>query len=138
KLMLEAKAANVAQHGLTRGDWFVTHLEQLSRWGSSTPIFSNAMLRSRTVRWLLSRLFGLAPKRRLPIFSRTTFLQLAQRRGWTRVPPPSRLRVALFVDLYANYFDPQIAEAAALVLWHQGFDVYVPPGQGSSGIEALA
>jgi FAD/FMN-containing dehydrogenase/Fe-S oxidoreductase len=138
KLMLEAKAANVAEHGLPRGEWFFTHLEYLSRLGSSTPIFSNAILRSRAVRWLLGRLFGLAPKRRLPTFARTPFLQLAQRRGWTRLPPPSRLRVALFVDLYANYFDPQIAESAALVLWHQGFDVYVPPGQGSSGIEALS
>ncbi len=138
KLMLEAKAANVAQHGLTRGDWFFTHLEYLARISSSTPIFSNALMRSRTVRWLLSRLFGLAPKRRLPTFARKTFQQIAQRRGWTRLPPPSRLRVALFVDLYANYFDPQIAEAAALVLWHQGYDVYVPPGQGSSGMEALA
>jgi FAD/FMN-containing dehydrogenase/Fe-S oxidoreductase len=138
KLMLETKAANVAQHGLTRGDWFFTHLEYLAKLGSSTPIFSNAMLRSRTARWLLSRLFGLAPKRRLPTFTRKTFQQVAQRRGWTRLPSPSRPRVALFVDLFANYFDPQIAEAAALVLWHQGFDVYVPPGQGSSGIEALA
>jgi Fe-S oxidoreductase len=54
------------------------------------------------------------------------------------MPSRSRPRAALFVDLYANYFDPQIAEAAGLVLWHQGYDVYVPPGQGSSGIEALA
>lgn len=138
KLMLEAKAANVAQHGLTRGDWFFTHLEELARLGSATPIFSNALMRSRTVRWLLSRLFGLAPRRRLPTFTRKTFQQVAQRRGWTRLPSPSRPRVALFVDLFANYFDPQIAEAAALVLWHQGYDVYVPPGQGSSGIEALA
>lgn len=138
KLMLEAKAANVAQHGLTRGDWFFTHLEYLAKLGSSTPILSNALLRSRTARWILSRLFSVAPKRRLPTFRRRTFHQIAQRRGWTRLPSPSRPRVALFVDLFATYFDPQIAEAAGLVLWHQGYDVYVPPGQGSSGIEALA
>lgn len=138
KLMLEAKAANVAQHGLTRGDWFFTHLEQLARLGSATPIFSNALLRNRTARWILSRLFGLAPRRRLPTFSRKTFDKVAKRRGWTRMPSPSRPRVALFVDLFANYFDPQIAEAAGLILWHQGYDVFVPPGQGSSGIEALA
>ena len=44
----------------------------------------------------------------------------------------------LFLDLFANYFDPQIAEAAVLVLQHNGFDVYVPPNQVSSGIQALA
>jgi Fe-S oxidoreductase len=46
--------------------------------------------------------------------------------------------VVYFVDLYANYVDPSVAEASVLVLQHNGFDVYVPPGQAGSGIEALA
>ena len=47
-------------------------------------------------------------------------------------------QAALFVDLYANHFDPSVAEAATRVLQHHGLEVYVPPDQASSGIEALA
>src|SRR5205809_3875165 len=53
-------------------------------------------------------------------------------------PPTSTLFPYTTLFRSVNYFDPQIGEAAALVLWHNGFDVYVPPGQVSSGLEALA
>ena len=38
-------------------------------------------------------------------------------------------KVALFVDIFANYHDPQIAEAAVRVLQHCGVSVFVPPEQ---------
>jgi Fe-S oxidoreductase len=44
----------------------------------------------------------------------------------------------LFVDIFANYHDPQIAEAAVRVLQHAGVAVVVPPEQASCGMEALA
>jgi Fe-S oxidoreductase len=44
----------------------------------------------------------------------------------------------LFIDIFANYHDPQIAEAAVRVLRHNGVNVFVPPGQRSCGMEALA
>jgi len=138
KLMLEAKAANVAQHGLDRSRWFFARLQRAARWGSNLPLFMNLMLQSRMGRWLFSRLFGLSSKRRLPRFARRTFLWLAERRGWTKKPDAGKPQAALFVDLYANHFDPSVAEAATRVLQHHGLEVYVPPDQASSGIEALA
>src|SRR6516165_6584251 len=86
----------------------------------------------------MDRMFGLSPVRRMPRFALRTFMNLAKRRGWTRRPHGSQPSVAYFVDLYANYIDPQLAEATVLVLQHNGFDVYVPRGQAGSGIEALA
>jgi Fe-S oxidoreductase len=44
----------------------------------------------------------------------------------------------LFVDIFANYHDPAIAEAAVRVLRHNGVTVYVPPEQVSCGMEALS
>jgi Fe-S oxidoreductase len=61
----------------------------------------------------------------------------AKRRGLTRRPSGSKPMAVYFVDLYANYVDPQIAEATVAVLAHQGFDVFVPGDQRSSGMEAL-
>ena len=47
-------------------------------------------------------------------------------------------KVAYFVDVFANYTDPQVAEAAVRVLQHNGLEVYVPPQQVGCGMNALA
>jgi FAD/FMN-containing dehydrogenase/Fe-S oxidoreductase len=137
RLMLEAKAANVAEHGLDRTDWFFSQLELFLRWGSAVSFLTNLALGSRTARWLLDKLFGLSPERRLPRLARRPFLARARRRGWTRRPSGAKPVVVYFVDLYANHIEPQIGEATVAVLQHQGYDVYIPPEQRGSGLEAL-
>jgi FAD/FMN-containing dehydrogenase/Fe-S oxidoreductase len=138
KLMLEAKAANVAEHGLDRKDWFLARVESISRVGSTFAPIINVMLASRAVRWLVEKFVGLARQRRLPRFTLRPFLRRARRRGWTRKGSSQRPRVAYFVDLYANFNDPLIGEAVVAVLQHNGIDVYVPPGQRGCGMAALA
>jgi FAD/FMN-containing dehydrogenase/Fe-S oxidoreductase len=138
KLMLEAKAANVAAHGMDRTDWFFTRLEDVLRWGSAVSFLANLALRSRSSRWLLDKLLGLSRERRLPRLAARSFMARAKRRGWTHKPNGVRPVVLYFVDLYANYVEPQIAEATVAVLQHQGFDVFIPAGQCSSGLESLA
>jgi Fe-S oxidoreductase len=61
----------------------------------------------------------------------------AKRLGWTKQPSGAKPVVVYFVDVYANYVEPQIAEATVAVLQHQGFDVYIPADQQGSGLEAL-
>jgi Fe-S oxidoreductase len=138
RLMLEAKAANTAQHGLDRSDWAMARSELFARLGSAFAPLTNTLLSSRTARWLLEKLFGLSSRRRLPAFARRSFLRDAWRRGWTRRPRAARPRVAYFVDVFANYNDPSIAEAVTAVLHHNGVEVYVPPGQVGCGMAPLA
>ncbi len=138
KLMLEAKAANVAEHGLDWRDWFLARTEALARLAGTFALVVNLALASGAVRWVLEKLFGLSRRRRLPRFALRSFLRRAKRRGLTRLPRSDRPRVAYFVDVFANYNDPQIAEAVVAVLEHNGFDVYVPPGQRGCGMAALA
>jgi FAD/FMN-containing dehydrogenase/Fe-S oxidoreductase len=137
KLMLEAKAANVAEHGLDRTDWTMARTESFAAFASTLSVLVNAALANRLLRWLLEKLFGVARRRRLPRFAGRNFLRRAARRGWTR-PCRSERRVAYFVDVYANYNDPQIGEAAVSVLQHNGVEVYVPPGQRGCGMAPLA
>lgn len=139
KLMLEARAANVAEHGLDRSDWFFARIEEFCRWGHRFPLLTNLVLGSRWGRWLLEKMFGLSRERRLPRLVRRNFLRLARRRGWSRRQSGSHQpRVAYFVDLFANYHDTLIAEAAVAVLRHNGIDVYVPPEQRGCGLAPLA
>jgi Fe-S oxidoreductase len=138
KLMLEAKAANVAEHGLDRGDWAMARAESFARVGSALAPLVNELLSSRVARWLLERLVGVSRRRRLPGFDARSFLRRAHRRGWTRRPRSARPRVAYFVDVFANYNDPLIAEAVVAVLHHNGVEVYVPRGQVGCGMAPLA
>jgi Fe-S oxidoreductase len=138
KLMLEAKAANVAEHGLDRSDWVLARTESFARLGSALAPLVNALLGNRAARWLLEKLFGLSRRRRLPGFAARSFLRRAHRRGWTRKPRSGRPRVAYFVDVFANYNDPLIAEAMVAVLHHNGIEVHVPPGQIGCGMAPLA
>jgi FAD/FMN-containing dehydrogenase/Fe-S oxidoreductase len=138
KLMLEAKAANVAEHGLSLKDWFLARIERFAWLGSAFAFVGNLALTSRTIRWLLDKVFGLSRQRRLPRFAARSFLRRAARRGWTLPPHSRRPRVAYFVDVFANYIDPSIGEAAVAVLHHNGIEVYVPPGQQGCGVTALA
>jgi Fe-S oxidoreductase len=137
-LMLEAKAAYVENHGLSPGDWALSRVELWSRVASRLPILSQALMRSRVARWLMERLFGLSRLRRLPRPRRTPFTRRAARLGLTRPRPQEPgPRVVYFVDVFANYFDQELAEAVVAVLRHAGVNVYVPPGQRDSGMPAL-
>jgi FAD/FMN-containing dehydrogenase/Fe-S oxidoreductase len=142
KLMLEAKAANVAEHGLRRGDWVLSRTESFAWLGSALAPITNAMLANPGARWLLEKLFGVSRRRRLPAFALRPFLHRARRRGWTRKPRgPAGTglhRIAYFVDVFANYNDPLIGEAVVAILHHHGIEVYVPPGQRGCGMAPLA
>src|SRR5262249_7572655 len=126
KLMLEAKAAHHREHGLERADWFLSRIELFAAVGSRLSTFVNPLLESHSARWVWERLLGFARHRHLPRCGGRSFLGLAGGRKLTRRPAGAE-RVAYFVDVFANYNEPQIAEATVAVLQHNGLDVYVPP-----------
>jgi FAD/FMN-containing dehydrogenase/Fe-S oxidoreductase len=138
KLMLEAKAANVAEHGMDRADWVLARTESFAAFGSAFAFLVNTGLSSRPVRWMVEKLFGVSRRRRLPAFAGRSFMRRAARQGWSKLPSSSRPLVVYFVDVFANYNDPQLAEAVVAVLQHQDIDVYVPPGQVGCGMAPLA
>ncbi len=90
------------------------------------------------MRWLLEKTLGIAQGRKLPPVTSRSFLRRAARRRLTRPSRHGGQKVLYFVDLYANYFDPQLAEALVAVLEHNGLSVYVHPGQKQAGMAAIA
>jgi FAD/FMN-containing dehydrogenase/Fe-S oxidoreductase len=136
KVMLAAKAANHADRGLRRSAWFLARIDALAAIASRFAPLANLLLRRVAVRWGLEKVFGLARRRTLPAFAFRPFLRRARRRGLTRRPADGPA-VALFVDTYANVFDPAVAEAAVAVLRHNGVPVYVPARQRGCGAAAL-
>lgn len=70
--------------------------------------------------------------------SRAVIFCAASRRRLTRPTRRDVSKVLYFVDTYANYHDPQLAEALVAVLEHNAVAVYVHPGQQSSGMPMIA
>ncbi len=139
KLMLEAKAAHQAEHGLDRADWFLARTEGLASLGSNFAPIVNALLARGSIRWLLEKSLGLSRVRRLPTFSLRNFYRRARGMGLTKKSNATGTnKVAYFVDVYANYNDPLIGEATVAVLRHNGFEVYVPPRQVGCGASPLS
>ena len=137
-LMVEAKAAYAENHGLAPDDWMLSRIDRWAAWASRLPILFNTLMASRRTRWVLERLVGLSRHRRLPRAHRWSFMARAERAGLTtsrpELPAP---KVAYFVDLYANHFDQELAEAVVAVLRQSDVHVYVPRSQRGCGMPAL-
>ncbi|MCA9178447.1 MAG: FAD-binding protein [Planctomycetales bacterium] len=127
KLMLEAKAQYVAANGLRLPQWCIARLERLSSFGSRLSRLANWALRNRQMRWLLERLLGIAQGRKLPRFAGRTFIRHAHRLRLTKASRQAGAKVLYFVDVYANWHDPQLGIALTEVMRHNGVSVYVPP-----------
>jgi Fe-S oxidoreductase len=138
RLMRESKAAYVAANGLSLADWAMTRLDLLASLGSLIAPVANGTLANRQMRWLLEKTLGIAQGRKLPRLTSRPFLRRAARRRLTRPSRRSGQKVLYFVDVYANYFDPQLAEAMVALLEHNGIAVYVPADQKQAGMPSIA
>ncbi len=137
KLMIEAKGAYTADNGLAPSDWMLSRIEWYGAIGSLLSPLANWAVSNRPARWLLEKMMGIAQGRKLPRFARRHFLRRASRMRLTRPTRRSGIKVAFFVDSYATYHDPQLAEALVSVFEHNGVAVYVPPGQRASGMAMI-
>jgi Fe-S oxidoreductase len=138
RLARESKGAFVAANGLPLADWAMTHLDVLGTIGGLIAPAANWAIGNRQMRWLLEKTFGISQGRKLPHVTSRNFLRRAASRRLTRPSRRTAQKVLYFVDVYANYFDPQLAEALVAVLEHNGIAVYVPPEQKQAGMSAIA
>ena len=138
KLMMEGKGAYVAANGLRLADWAITRLDLLSALGSTFAPLTNWALGNRQMRWVLEKTLGIAQDRKLPRVSSRSFLRRAARRRLTRPNRRSGHKILYFVDTYANYHDPELAEAMVAVLKHNGMSVYVHPDQWAAGMASIS
>jgi Fe-S oxidoreductase len=138
KLMMEGKGTYVLTNGLSTSDWFMSRVDQLSWLGSRFAPLANWALANGPARWVMEKTIGVAQGRKLPRFAARSFLRVAARRRLTRPTRRDISKVLYFVDTYANYHDPQLAESLVAVLEHNAVAVYVHPAQQSSGMPMIS
>ncbi|MDY0166794.1 MAG: FAD-linked oxidase C-terminal domain-containing protein [Thermoguttaceae bacterium] len=138
RLVRESKGAYVAANGLSLTDWIMSRLDVIDAFASLVSPAANWAFSNRLMRWLGEKMLGIAQGRKLPRVTSRPYLRRAARRRLTRPSRRTENKIAYFVDIYANYHDPQLAEALVAVLEHNGVSVYVPPGQRQAGMSAIA
>ena len=138
KLALEAKAQYLATNGQRLSDSCLTRPQRLLTFASLFGGLYNLVIRNRQMRWVMEKLLGIAQGRKLPRIASRTFIRSAYRRGLTRPARTGGRKVVYFTDIYANWFDTQLADALVAVLQHNGISVYVPPRQQPAGMSAIS
>ena len=138
KMMVEAKAQHYLHNSSRISDWALSRLGWLYEFLGYMPRLTNRMLQSQPVRWILDKMIGVAQGRKLPLFSKTTFLRWSAKQKLGRPSKQQSHKVVFFVDAFVNWNDVELGQAFVRVLQHNGIDVVVPPGQGVSGMSLIS
>ena len=135
-LLIEARAQHVQAHGLSKTAWLLSRVHTYAKMASSVSFVTNRLLNNSIFRRCLQRFLGISAQRRLPRFTQTPFLesQRVLRNQNSGAPGSNKPTVVYFVDYFANHHDPELAEAFVRVLEHNGYRVFIPPGQTVSGM----
>ncbi len=131
KLMLEARAQIAARRGLAFTEWLLARSEAMSALGAIAAPLANPTMRWRWFRAAFERLTGIDRRRPMPRFAWGPIAGRLRRR-LRRQPLEGEPvgRVAVFLDLYANYHDHLLARSIVDVLRHNGVDVAIPDQVG--------
>jgi FAD/FMN-containing dehydrogenase/Fe-S oxidoreductase len=110
------------EHRSTIGEKFFVNSSKLYPLAALFPRLSNRISSLEVTKKLLENIAGISSSRTLPEFSDQTF------RSWWRSykKKEASKKVALVVDLFTNYHEPEVAKSAVFVLEKMGFQVIVP------------
>ena len=125
KLKYEFLSQYHAKYGTPLRSKLFAHVARLSRTGSAFAPVANWVQSLPFVRGLLEQQLGIDARRTLPAYATQSFAT------WWRTHRPdpragTKGEVVLFVDTFANYHEPEIAQAAVRVLEAFGYRVHAP------------
>ncbi len=110
-------------NGSQLSERFFTSTSSLYTLGSLFPAMTNFLTGTSLSRSLLSRFFGVDKRRELPKLAKQPFHKWFEKHQ----PKKDGNPVALFVDVFTNYHEPEVAKSAVSVLENMGFRVELCP-----------
>ncbi|MDD3588320.1 MAG: 4Fe-4S dicluster domain-containing protein, partial [Thermoguttaceae bacterium] len=139
ELAFRIKSAYNASHGMSLRDRIMANAGAVLAFSSFFNGPFNCVLSKRLPRWIIRKFLTIPAGIKLPALSKGgLFKNSGWRKKYARPTRRHEQRVALFLDLYANYFDDKLIEAAVRVLEHNNIEVVIPPRQKESGHEAFS
>jgi len=134
-MIAEIKQRDARRNGYPLVNRVMIGADRAARLGSAVAPLANAAMKSPALRNLMEKTIGLSAARQLPPFAGRTFKErFTPVEAGVEAP---RRRVVFFVDVYADYNNPELGLAAVSQLRELGCEVLVPE-QGVSGYPALA
>ena len=133
RLMLRSKAVRAKEDGVTLQDKFLGATDLVGAVMTKVPGLANWASHNAFNRMLMEQTLGIHRERNLPDWAGETFEDWWEKRSTstsTSTPTSTStgdLKALLFYTCYANYNDPEVAQAAVEVLERNGVTVAAPP-----------
>lgn len=124
-MMLEIKAMT----GANWREWMLCQMEKGMRLGAYFPRLSNLILKQKLTRYILEKIIGLDSRRVPPAFSLNPFRNDIKKYRWVR--KYSSIKVAYFMDSFAELMEGDSARAFLAILRHHQIEVVIPKQRGS-------
>lgn len=137
RLMIEAKAQAVEASGLDRATWILSRAHSFGTLGCRFAWLANSLIRSRIARWVMEKTIGIHRRRKLPRFARKPFLSMLPQPDEPAAERGGKV-VVYFVDHFANYHDPELAQAFLEIMQHHDIRVIIPENQTGSGMAMIS
>jgi Fe-S oxidoreductase len=115
------------EHGLPWRNRVFGHIAGLARWGCRMAPISNWAMRGRLGRRLSEAILGIDRRRLPPAFARRTLAGRLARFVAAGAPDDSPPGILLIPDTFANYYEPDVGEAAVALLQQVGCRVLLAP-----------
>lgn len=121
KMKAEYLYAYHKERGVPLRSYLFGYIGNFYRIGAFFPSISNALLKIKPFKWLLT-LFGITDKRQLPLLAKRRFSQEVQKRERA----VSSKKIVLFNDTFTEFLSPSIGSASVTILERLGYEVIVP------------
>ncbi len=135
RLMSRERAVRAQREGIPLVDQILGEPQLIGQIGVVTAPLSNLITKSQLLRKVQEKVTGISAEFPLPTFAKETFSQ------WLKTHPPAAGagelgEVVLFATCYGEYNTPAVAQAAVLVLEHNGYNVRYP-GSGEDANDEM-
>jgi len=123
RLKSEFLAQYYRAHGLPLGKKLFAKTRETAQWASHLPLLANFLIENPVSRLLLEKFAGIDRRRSLPLFARQTFTEWFQKDQIQAEGETTSEPVALFVDTFLNFYEPEIGIAATHLLRSLNYQV---------------
>jgi len=135
-MIAKVKERDVEENGQLTSNKVLSRSDDFARMASATAPLSNWVIQSRISRSFMSRFLGIEKKRSIPRFTNHTFEKRFPSIKQAVANPKGR--IVYFVDLVANYNEPEIGVRAVELLQQSGIEVVVVPKLKPSGMPYIS
>ncbi len=132
RLKSEFLAQYYRAHGRPLGQKLFGKIPETARWASHLPRLANLLMENPLSRRLLEKFAGIDRRRCLPLLAPQTFTRWFQQNQIQAEGKTASEPVALFVDTFLNFYEPEIGIAATHLLRTLNYQV-VPVDRGCCG-----